>query len=236
MTVAQDGVERLAGDRAELERPPSTAELVAEALRGQIIDGALAPGTRLSEKELFTRLGVSRNTLREAFLLLVHERLLVRRPHHGVSVAKPTVADVIDLYRVRRALELSAVRAAAQAPPGALDAVGAAVREGERAAAAADWKALGTANMRFHAAIAGLTGSQRVAEVMRQLLAEMRLVFHVMAAPREFHEPYLAMNREIHLLLRDGAAERAAERLADYLDVAERQLVDAFAAREADTR
>ncbi|MFC7330458.1 GntR family transcriptional regulator [Marinactinospora rubrisoli] len=234
MTVA-GGVEWPTGAKSGLERPPSTAELVAETLRRRIIDGSLKPGARLSEREIFTDLGVARNTLREAFLLLIHERLLVRRPHHGVSVAKPTVDDVIDLYRIRRVLELSAIRGAVTAPPGAVDAVGAAVRDGEEAARAADWQALGTANMLFHEAIAGLTGSRRVVETMRQLLAEMRLMFHVMAAPREYHEPYLVLNREIHRLLCAGEVELATQRLSDYLDTAERQLVDAFIALETAT-
>ena len=40
--------------------------MLADALRQQIIDGAFAPGSRLSESALAEHFGVARNTLREA--------------------------------------------------------------------------------------------------------------------------------------------------------------------------
>lgn len=236
MTATGDWIDRLPEAGEALERS-STAERVADVLRGHLINGDLAPGTRLSEERLGRKFGVSRNTLREAFRLLGHERLLVHRFNRGVFVSRPGAADVVDLFRVRRAVELSAVRGAASAPAEALSAVGAAVEAGEAARLRGDWWGLGTANMRYHQAIAGLAGSPRMDEIMRQLLAELRLVFHTMAAPREFHAPYLELNREIYELLDSGSAEEAADRLARYFDTAERQLVEACAAAEhgADT-
>nr|WP_236700481.1 GntR family transcriptional regulator [Allosalinactinospora lopnorensis] len=226
--MTEELTDLLAGSRNLVGRS-STVERVADVLRGHIIDGALAPGARLSEEAIGAALGVSRNTLREAFRLLSHEGLLVHEFNRGVFVAKPTAEDVVDLYRVRRALELSALRGAAEASDEAVALVGASVEMGQRAFDSGDWWGLGTANMRFHQAIAGLAGSPRTDEIVRRLLAELRLVFHVMSAPREFHAPYLEQNKEIHRMLCEGRLDEAADRLGGYLDVAERQLVDAFA-------
>jgi DNA-binding GntR family transcriptional regulator len=66
--------------------------------------------------------------------------------------------------------------------------------------------------------------------MMRQVLAELRLVFHVMAPHRRFHEPYLDGNRRLHALLEAGDLAAAQTHLEDYLSAAERQLVEAFAA------
>ncbi|MGH4020185.1 MAG: GntR family transcriptional regulator [Pseudonocardiaceae bacterium] len=211
----------------------STAEQIADLLREQIIDGRLAPGTRLSDQELSREFDVSRNTLRDALRLLSHERLLVQELHRGVFVAWLSADDVRDLYRVRRLVEPAALRQAGQAPPGALDAVRAAVEEGERAAATRDWTAVGTANMHFHDALIGLAGSQRLDELMRRPLAELRLVFHVRPELEAFHEPYLAVNREIVDLLDAGEPARAEDVLLDYFDRAERQLLAAFAEMDA---
>jgi DNA-binding GntR family transcriptional regulator len=63
---------------------------------------------------------------------------------------------------------------------------------------------------------------------MRGILAELRLVFHVMADPKRFHEPYLTRNREIVGRLAEGDRETATAMLATYLDDAERQLVEAY--------
>jgi DNA-binding GntR family transcriptional regulator len=227
VATAGDWIDRLPD--VALERS-STVERVADMLRGHIIDGALAPGTRLSEERISRKFRVSRNTLREAFRLLGHERLLVHEFNRGVSVAKPDADDVADLFRFRRALELAALRGAADAPPGAVAAVQEAVSAGEAARERGDWWGIGTANMHFHRAVGALLGSPRADETMRQLLAELRLVFHVMAAPRDFHAPYLDRNREISGLLAAGRHGAAADALAVYFDDAERQLLDAFTA------
>jgi DNA-binding GntR family transcriptional regulator len=219
-------VEELAEERALLSRA-STAGRVAEILRSRITEGRLPPGTRLSEEDIGSALGVSRNTLREAFRLLTHERLLVHEFNRGVFVRRLTVADVHDLYRFRRLLEGGALRSAS--PSARFDDVRRAVEEGEEAAAAGRWVDVGTANMHFHQALAALAGSPRVEEAMRHVLAELRLVFHVMAAPQTFHEPYLADNRRIVELLESGEREGASEALERYLTAAEEQLTRAYA-------
>jgi len=218
----------LAQERASIGRS-STAARVADALRTRITEGVLLPGTRLSEEDLGGALGVSRNTLREAFRLLTHERLLVHEFNRGVFVRTLSPDDVRDVYQYRRVIECAALRHAADdSPPEALDAVRAAVEDGEAAAAMEDWPTVGTANMHFHQAIVDLAGSRRLSETARQVLAELRLVFHVMANAQRFHETYLAENRAIHDLLQAGEITRAESDLAHYLDVAEQQLLDAF--------
>lgn len=207
----------------------STAAWAADQLRRWITERRLRPGDQLPEKALAERLDVSRNTLREAFRLLEHERLLEHRLHHGMFVREPSVDDVRDLYRVRRLIEPGTIRQAADAGPAALDAVRAAVQAGEQAAARADWAAVGVANMRFHRAVAGLAGSRWLDAVMGRLLAELALVFSIEHELRAFHEPYLATNREITDLIGAGRLDDAAARLLTYLDDAERQLVADFA-------
>jgi DNA-binding GntR family transcriptional regulator len=69
---------------------------------------------------------------------------------------------------------------------------------------------LGTANIAFHQALVAIAGSPRFDELMRGLLAELRLVFHVMDDPRWFHKPYLARNQEILDVLTVGDGPRAA--------------------------
>src|SRR5258707_808947 len=94
----------LVKDRSLLGRS-STAERVAGILRDRVIEGFFPPGTRLSEEAIGEALGVSRNTLREAFRLLAHEHLLVHELNRGVFVRTLTKEDVVALYRVRRVLE-----------------------------------------------------------------------------------------------------------------------------------
>lgn len=219
-------VEGLAADRAMLGRT-STAERVAVILRARISEGYFEPGARLSEKQITEQLDISRNTLREGFRLLTHERLLVHKLNQGVYVRVPDVADLEDLYRVRKHLECSVVRGVT-APPSDLGRLTTAVDEGRRALDDESWRALGTANIAFHEAITALAGSPRIDELMRSVLAELRLVFHVMKSARQFHEPYLVRNREVLAALAAGDGVHAEQLLKSYLEDSERQLVEAY--------
>ena len=80
-------------------------ERIAEEIRSQLVKGVLSPGQRLSEAALSEALDISRNTLREVFRMLTKEGLLVHEPNKGVSVAVPSMASIIDIYRVRRMIE-----------------------------------------------------------------------------------------------------------------------------------
>ncbi|MEV0148036.1 MULTISPECIES: GntR family transcriptional regulator [unclassified Nonomuraea] len=220
-----NGVADLERDRSRLGRS-STAERVADILRDRISEGFFEPGQRLSEESISEALGVSRNTLREAFRLLSHERLLYHRLNRGVFVRILSAEDVADLYRVRRVIEGAAVRRTPT--PKALRLIKEAVADAERAAASDDWRAVGTANIRFHQALVTLNQSPRLDEAMGQLLAELRLVFHVMKNPRAFHEPFVERNRRLLELLEAGRPDEAAAFLDAYLDHAERLLVDAY--------
>jgi DNA-binding GntR family transcriptional regulator len=175
--------------------------------------------------------GVSRNTLREAFRLLTHERLLVHELNRGVFVRTLSEQDVVELYRVRRLIEIAALRSLGDAAglEDSLTKIAESVAEAELAAKEGRWQDVGTANLRFHRALVDLAGSRRIEEFMAQILAELRLVFHVMKNPRRFHEPYIGRNRELLEALRAGDVTRAETLLGEYLDDAESQLVQAHA-------
>ncbi|MFF4213542.1 GntR family transcriptional regulator [Streptomyces sp. NPDC001796] len=223
----------LADDRALLGRT-STAERVSDVLRSRIAEGYFPPGTRLSEDGIGGALGVSRNTLREAFRLLTHERLLVHELNRGVFVRVLTVDDVEDIYRTRTLVECAVVRGLGQ-PPYALEGLAAAVAEGQRSAREGDWKGVSTANIHFHRELVALAGSERTDELMRSVFAELRLAFHVVADPRRLHEPYLARNEQILRTLQAGQRESAEQLLAVYLDDSRAGLVEVYGRRVAAT-
>ncbi|MER6419314.1 GntR family transcriptional regulator [Streptomyces sp. NPDC001137] len=219
----------LADDRALLGRT-STAERVSDILRGRIAEGFFPPGTRLSEDSIGGALGVSRNTLREAFRLLTHERLLVHELNRGVFVRVLTVEDVEDIYRTRRLVECAVVRGLG-APPYGLDALAEVVEEGQRAAREGDWKSVGTANIHFHRELVALAGSARTDELMRSVFAELRLAFHIVDDPRALHEPYLARNRQILQALQAGDRPEAEKLLEVYLDDSLERVVEVYRRR-----
>ncbi|MFF5520648.1 GntR family transcriptional regulator [Streptomyces coeruleorubidus] len=219
----------LSDDRALLGRT-STAERVSDILRSRIAEGYFPPGTRLSEDSIGGALGVSRNTLRESFRLLTHERLLVHELNRGVFVRVLTVEDVEDIYRTRRLVECAVVRGLGE-PPYGLDGLAGAVDEGRRAAREGDWKAVGTANIHFHRELVALAASERTDELMRSVFAELRLAFHVVDEPQRLHEPYIARNVAILEALQVGDRGKAEGLLAGYLDDSLERVVEVYRRR-----
>jgi DNA-binding GntR family transcriptional regulator len=211
--------------------PRGLAEETAARLRADVIAGHFQPGQRLSEMRLAAELSVSRNTLREVFRLLTREGLLVHAPNRGVSVAVPSMAGVLDIYRVRRLIEVPAL---AQAWPrhDAVPRMAEAVTEAVAARAAGDWRRVGSANMAFHSAIVALTDSPRLIAFFAQAVAELRLAFGLLDSPEQLYAPFLHENSIILDLLRAGETAEAATRLASYLDRSERVVMSAFARLE----
>ena len=81
------------------------ASAVTVRLRDMIIEGLLAPGTRLNERVLCEQLMVSRTPLREAFKVLAGEGLIELLPNRGAQVAEMSVADIEQTFEVLGALE-----------------------------------------------------------------------------------------------------------------------------------
>lgn len=204
----------------------SLTEQVAARLREQVTGGLLTPGQRLSEVKLAADLAISRNTLREVFRLLTREGLLRHEPNRGVFVAVPSMASILDIYRVRRMIELPALAQAWPRHP-AVARMQTAVRQAEDAGQ--DWRVIGSANIEFHAAIVALTDSPRLMGFFAQVAAELRLAFGLLDSPELLHAPYVGRNAEILALLQAGRPAEAAAALETYLGESERTVLAAFA-------
>jgi DNA-binding GntR family transcriptional regulator len=211
-----------------LPKRPSTAEHAAETLRRQIADGKLPPGTKLREEAVSAALAISRNTVREAFRLLAHERLVEHALHRGVYVRTLTVDDVRGLYATRRLIQPLGIDAALRAPAGraALDERVVAATE---AAKREDWDAVGTADIDFHRVLVAGCGSTHITTMFEQVLAELRLAFLQLPDRQMLHQPYIEGNGRIAALVSAGDRPGALAELRLYLDTAERHVLGVLA-------
>lgn len=207
---------------------------VADQVRRQLINGELMPGQRLSEAALSETLKISRNTLREVFRLLTKEGLLQHLPNRGVSVAVPSIADIIDIYRVRRMIECQALAQAYPKHPGGHH-MRRAVEQAQSCCAQQDWPGVGSANMAFHQAIVELADSERLNAMSAHLMAELRLAFGLIPDQEFLHAPYVDMNIRILTLFEGGQPAEAASELHDYLVHSERILLSVYARQQPRT-
>ena len=90
-------------------------QLVTVKLRQMIVAGDLAPGQRISEREVGEQLeGISRTPLREAFKVLAAEGLVTISPNRGATVTALSMAEVDEAIELLVGLEGLAAPAACE--------------------------------------------------------------------------------------------------------------------------
>jgi len=103
------------GKNSQTSAHEPLAKLVADHLRGAILDGSLKPGDRIRQEAIAHELGTSRIPVREALNRLQNEGLVTLKSHAGARVAQMHLAELDEVYRIRERLEPLAI---AQSAPG----------------------------------------------------------------------------------------------------------------------
>ena len=80
-------------------------DTVVEHLRNLIVEGLLAPGTKLNERELCERFGISRTPLREAMKVLSVEGLVDILPNRGATVSRMSETEIWETFELMSGLE-----------------------------------------------------------------------------------------------------------------------------------
>ncbi|AVO49194.1 transcriptional regulator [Melaminivora suipulveris] len=164
-----------AGACAASAAEPASRTLIERAyeqLRGDIIEGRLAPGEKLRVEHMKERYGVSAGTLREAITRLASDALVATEGQRGFRVAPIALEELEDLTRLRVQLETDALRQSMRnGGPAWRAAVGEAfealsAEEPIRPERRPQWEAL---NLRFHEALLSGHDSQWTLRVLRLL-------------------------------------------------------------------
>jgi DNA-binding GntR family transcriptional regulator len=158
------------------------AERARAGLEALILQGELAPGSRLNEVALAARLGLSRGPLREALRGLERDGLVAAGPAgQGMSVRRLEPEEMAELYDMRALLQgfilarLAERQSAGRLAPAVLAGLRAevaAMREDAEAGRAAGYYAR---NLAFHDALHAAAGHRRAATLYDSLLKESHL-------------------------------------------------------------
>ncbi len=149
-------------------------EAAAERLRGLIVEGVLAPGARLNERELCEQLGLSRTPLREAFRMLASEGLLVQLPNRGAQVVALSADDVRHAFDLMGALEaLSGELACARVTAKDIDDLEALQGELEAAHAHGDLPEYYRVNRAIHDRLNAIAGNPVLTQTYKALNARL---------------------------------------------------------------
>jgi DNA-binding GntR family transcriptional regulator len=200
-------------------------EQVRDRLREDILAGRLEPGTELSEVALARDFGTSRGPLREALGRLASEGLVTVTPRRGAVVTQLSRQEFIDAYQVREALETLAVRLAV---PLMSDAERAHLRElcelMARAASEDAVRLFFDTNYSFHEALVRASGNQKLYEMHSMLVGQMAPYLPRSLELRGNLRQSVAEHEAILAAIDAREAERAAELLAEHIEVPQRVL------------
>ncbi|MFI5660391.1 GntR family transcriptional regulator [Streptomyces sp. NPDC051684] len=201
---------------------------VCEGIRDRIISGQLRPGDRLLEREVAEGFGVSRIPVREAIRVLLSEGFLEAASARKIVVKQLSFQDVLDLFDLREALEVLAVRRAterAQKPQ--IAALGRLLTSAERATRTGKPARISRANTAFHHHIVEIAGNTLLASTLEPLEGRMRWLFQQVDDPHAVWEEHQSLYEAIAAHDADLAATRALSHVRHYREVAMRVLFGA---------
>ena len=199
--------------------PPGTTTVatLTAALRDRILNGELAPGTRLIERAIVEEYDVARVSVRSALARLAAEGLVVTESHRGSRVATMDDESLRDLFALRTALEVEAARIALEERPDELDAeLGDAIVALTQACRAKRvvWRRVVDAHQEVHRALVDAARSPRISAAHRALAGELRL-FVVALRPVWSVEEMVAHHETLRRELRTEGPEAVRRHLRE---------------------
>ncbi len=174
---------------------------IRERIAAAIAEGEFPPGTQLVESMLAQRFGVSRSPVRGALRALEGDGLVVHYPHRGDFVAELRPSDIEEIFYLREALEIAAVRLAYMRIPDdelrcvedTLDSLS------EDESPREDFLAADDA---VHDLIARNSGNRRLRDALQQLSAQIQVTRRTSMSREGRPASNLAEHREIVTALR----------------------------------
>lgn len=147
--------------------PATLVSQVHEALVSEIAQGNLKPGERVIQEQVAQLLGVSRQPVQQALLLLRNQGVLYDAPGRGLIVAPMDPEHVRHMYDIRAMLEGLAFRRAAEQSAGLARKLGPKLLEvGRDALARGCIPSLIAADLSFHSLVHELSKNPLIAPTM----------------------------------------------------------------------
>jgi DNA-binding GntR family transcriptional regulator len=151
-------------------------QLATEELRTAILEGKIAPGTRLVERILAEEMGISRTPVHDALNRLVTENLVKKLPNNGFAVAQVERKDIIELYTIRLRLEPLAVEwAMPNISPFIIKKLKKNIERTEKCLSKSDVACIKEMNIQFHQILLSAAQSHVLASFIEQAQINSRL-------------------------------------------------------------
>lgn len=206
-----------------LSPQPTLVDQVYEAILTDVTEGRFGSESRLIQEEIAAALGVSRQPVQQALLLLSRRGVLCDAPGRGLMVAPLDPDHVRNLYEIRAAMDsLAAGLAAGRAGAAVAEEGRAIVARGRAAVKSGSFARMIAADMEFHFLLYRLSGNPLVAQVCEPHWTYLRRVMgEVLAraeAPRDIWDDHEAVLEAVAAGDEELAARLSREHVASASD------------------
>ena len=174
----------------------TVASQVYQTIRENIINLRLVPGMSMSEHEMSSTLGVSRTPVREAFIRLSREGLIIIYPQRCTVVSKISLERVIQERFLRESLERSVLETFILSPT---EAGFARMQETQ------DYETFLSSDDRFHFTMYEETGNQLCSQIIRRNCHDYQ---RLRVLSSKVNQEIQLLNIEQHELILDAIHER----------------------------
>jgi len=196
----------------------SLTSVVQGELERMILSGELAPGAKLTEMALATRLGVSRGPLREAFRMLEEAGLVRTEKNRGVFVRDIPIDEAVEIFDLRAAMdELVGRRLAECILPAQLKEIRSLVDQMEQSVKAKDAYHYHLLNLKFHDRLVELAGNSKLTAIYRKLIKELSLFRRLNLADGWLMPISANEHRQIVKAIASGDPEAAGKAMFDHV-------------------
>ena len=152
-------------------------EAIVEAIIYDVMQQHLGPGTRLSEKSVCDRFGVSRMNVRRALLTLSNIGVVELQANKGARIRQPTLQQAMTLFETRRAIESIIIKSVvAQRSDADIVTLNAHVEREEQAFSNNDRHQLIRLSGEFHLLIASFQNNHLLTGFMQTLITQSSLI------------------------------------------------------------
>jgi len=163
--------------RQDAGQPRLLREIAYERLKGAIQDGELQPGEALSESRLSEALQISRTPVREALQQLAQEGLVQILPNRAVTVAAPSMQEVLNVLHVRSLLEPEIVRLVAEsATPEIIEVLWKTIQDMDEAVQRGDRPAWSRADNVYHETLSKVCPNALLGQLGLQMRNRMQFL------------------------------------------------------------
>ena len=194
---------------------------VYQAIRKQILSGTLNPKSPLRQEELAEQLGVSRQPVSHALVLLEREGLISDYGRKGKMVAPIVPEQLRNLYQVRGAIDgLAAYLCATRVNNDVRNLLNKLVDQGDAATGNGSIQSLALADIAFHRALYEQSGNPEIMRLADQSWSHMVRSMHQVLEDQSLRSGIWDDHRAIAEAIIDGDPELARERATEHANSA----------------